>query len=59
VEQVKQYFPLRFVQERIEQVLWHFLSGDQHPSHLFLSRKNAMQIPQFMPQGAMSFAFIR
>jgi hypothetical protein len=41
------------------QFLWHLLSGDQHPSHLFFSRRKARQIAQFMPQGAMSFVFIR
>jgi hypothetical protein len=36
-----------------------FLSGDQHPSHLFFSRRKARQIAQFMPQGAMSFVFMK
>ena len=57
--QSKQYFPFRCIQERIVQFLLHFLSGDQHPSHLFFCRRKARQIAQFMPQGAMSFVFIR
>jgi len=57
--QSKQYFPFRCIQERIVQFLLHFLSGDQHPSHLFFCRRKARQIAQFMPQGAMSFVFMK
>lgn len=55
--QSKQYFPFRMMHERIVQCLLHYLSGDQHPSHLFLSRRKALQIAQVIPQGAMSFVF--
>jgi hypothetical protein len=58
VEQVKQYLPFILSQERMEQFVWYFLSGDQHPAHVFFARRKALQIAQFMPQGAMSFAFI-
>jgi hypothetical protein len=37
----------------------HFLTGDQHPSHLFFFLRKARQIAQFMPQGAMSFVFMK
>jgi hypothetical protein len=55
--QSKQYFPFRMIHERIVQFLLHYLSGDQHPSHLFLSLRKAIQIAQVMPHRAMSFAF--
>ena len=55
--QLKQYFPFRMIHERIMQFLLHYLSGDQHPSHLFLSLRKAIQIAQVMPHRAMSFVF--
>jgi len=41
----------------IEQFL-QSLPGDRQPAHVFFSRRNAIQIPQFMPQGEMSLIFI-
>jgi len=46
-----------YIQERIVQFFEQFLSGDQHPSHLFLFLRKPRQIAQFMPQGAISFCF--
>jgi hypothetical protein len=35
-----------------------FHPGERQPGHRFFSRKNAIQIPQFIPQGATSLAII-
>ncbi len=47
------------MQERIVQFFEQFLSCDQHLSHLFFSWRKPRQIAQFIPQGAMSFVFMR
>lgn len=57
VEQEKQYFPLISAQLRIR----HFgcsHPGDRQPGQWFFSRRYAIQIPQFMPQGAIRVVFI-
>ena len=35
------------------QFLLHIQFAEKHPPHRFFSRRNAMQIAQSMPQGAM------
>jgi hypothetical protein len=54
---------LDFVASRCMQVVTeHFLTDNalsseitRQPGQLFFSRKNAIQVPQFMPQGAICF----
>lgn len=56
-EQEKQYFPGMSAQVRIRQFRCSH-PGDRQPGQRFLSRRCAMQIPQFIPQGAMRCAFM-
>jgi len=52
--QVWWYRPFTRSQEEIVQLMLHRRSEAEHPPQRFFFRRNAMQMAQFMPQGAMS-----